>query len=178
MFQSQLLAFIWIPCWSNPNTLGACIYTLELQSEYTLCLNPSRHDVRIWVHHTCDWFWVHIVLEYESMLDIHHYSLLYKPCWLSRSYFRERESIFFYRCTPTLSGKSVCGKFLIRSILVLLFNFEVPWKNIKNSKKNKKRGKKKSKRQHRRGFVWVLLFFCAVVLSNYLGVQARVSSTV
>jgi hypothetical protein len=92
------------------------------------------------------------VLEYESMLDIHHYSLLYKPCWLSKpsacarvDHTSERESIFFYRCTPTLSGKSVCGKFLIRSILVLLFNFEVPEKNIKNSKKKTKKEAKKAR---------------------------------
>jgi hypothetical protein len=64
-------------------------YTLVLQSEseYTLCLNPSRHCVWIRVQHTFDWIRVHIVLESEPVLDIHHYSLLYTPCW-SISYFR------------------------------------------------------------------------------------------
>jgi hypothetical protein len=51
---------------------------------------------------------------------------------------RERESIFFYRFTPTLSGKSVCGKVLIRSILVLLFSSEVPLKNMKKDTKKEK----------------------------------------
>jgi hypothetical protein len=37
----------------------------------------------------------------------------------------------FYHFTPTLSGKSVCGQLLIRSILVLLFSFEVPQKKYK-----------------------------------------------
>jgi hypothetical protein len=58
---------------------------------------------------------------------------------------------------------SVCGQLLIRSILVLLFNFEVPLrknyqkkvaaKKIEKSKNNKKR------QQQRRGFVCVFLSF-------------------
>jgi hypothetical protein len=58
----------------------------------------------------------------------------------------------------------VCGQLLIRSILVLLFNFEVPLKKnyqkkscskkIRKSKKNKKK-----KQQQRRGFVCVFLSF-------------------
>jgi hypothetical protein len=44
---------------------------------------------------------------------------------------RERErDLFFTIFTPTLSGESVCGQLLIRSILVLLFSFEVPLKKI------------------------------------------------
>jgi hypothetical protein len=63
-------------------------YTLALQSEseYTLWLNLSGHHVWIRVHHTFDWIRVHVVLESEFVLDIHHYLLLYTPCW-SRSYF-------------------------------------------------------------------------------------------
>jgi hypothetical protein len=51
----------------------------------------------------------------------------------------------------------VCGKLLIRSILVLLFNFEVPMK--KYSKKKKTEKEAKNKRQHRRGFVCVFFSF-------------------
>jgi hypothetical protein len=55
----------------------------------------------------------------------------------------------------------VCGKLLIRSILVLLFSIEVPEKISKNTAKRKKETKKgeKSKRQHTRGFVCVLFSF-------------------
>jgi hypothetical protein len=97
------------------------------------------------------------VLESESVLDIHHYKLLYTPCWSSlirpcapirvnlllvlkqTILLRERESIFFYRFTPTLSGKSVCGKVLIRSILVLLFSSEVPLKKYEKRYRKKKK---------------------------------------
>jgi hypothetical protein len=74
----------------------------------------------------------------------------------------------------------VCGKLLIRTILVLLFSFEEPWKKIKKytAKKRNKKEAKKARRQHRRGFFVCFLFFCAAVLCDYLGVQARVSSTV
>jgi hypothetical protein len=43
-FQSQLLVFIWIPCWSNPSTLGA--------------------HIRVWLHPWAP-IRVHIVLESE-----------------------------------------------------------------------------------------------------------------
>jgi hypothetical protein len=90
-------------------------------------------------------------------------------------YPRERESLitlFFYHFIPTLSRKSVCGQLLIRSILVLLFNFDVPLKKLSKKKLQQKREKEKKKKnkkeqQQRRGFVCV--FLC---------VQARVSSTV
>jgi hypothetical protein len=65
--------------------------------------------------------------------------------------------------TPTLSRKSVCGQLLIRSILVMLFNFEVPLKKIIKKSCNKK---KKKKQQQRRGFVCVFLTFvwwCSVI---------------
>jgi hypothetical protein len=35
----------------------------------------------------------------------------------------------------------VCGKFLLRSILVLLFSFEIPWKKIQQKKKKKEEKK-------------------------------------
>jgi hypothetical protein len=99
------------------------------------------------------------VLESESVLDIHHYSLLYKPCWLSRPSIcarvdhtseraRELDYTLFLPFYPYPLQKSVCGKLLITSSSVLLFSFEVPWKNIKkNSKKKKKETKKESKKQ-------------------------------
>jgi hypothetical protein len=40
----------------------------------------------------------------------------------------------------------VCGKLLIRTILVLLFSFEEPWKKIKNIQQ-KKETKKRQKKQ-------------------------------
>jgi hypothetical protein len=41
----------------------------------------------------------------------------------------------------------VCGKLLIRSILVLLFSFQVPSKKIKKYSKKKKETKKWQKKQ-------------------------------
>jgi hypothetical protein len=95
---------------------------LVLQSEYNFCLSLSRP----------------LLLQSE-------YNFYLSPSWpllpqskdtfclnLSRPYIlpreREREYAFFYHFTATLSEKSVCGQLLIRSILVLLFNFEVPLK--------------------------------------------------
>jgi hypothetical protein len=75
----------------------------------------------------------------------------------------------------------VCGQLLTRSILVLLFNFEVPLKkNYQKkvaAKKKKKAKRTKKKQQQRRGFV-CFPFFCAVVLCDYLCVPAHVSRTV
>jgi hypothetical protein len=70
-----------------------------------------------------------------------------------------RESIFFYRFTPTLSGKSVCGQLLIRSILILLFSFEVPLKK-KLSKKvaAKKNIKRNEKSNNKEGALCVFSF--------------------
>jgi hypothetical protein len=46
----------------------------------------------------------------------------------------------------------VCGQLLIRSILVLLFNFEVPLKKIiKKKVAAKKKQKEQKKQQQRRG---------------------------
>jgi hypothetical protein len=74
---------------------------------------------------------------------------------------REREYLF-YRFTPTLSKKSVCGQLLIRSILVLLFSFEVTLKKkiIKKKLQQKKAKRNEKKQQQRRGFVCV--FFSIV----------------
>jgi Na+/H+ antiporter NhaD/arsenite permease-like protein len=88
-------------------------------------------------------------------------------------------TIFFYRFTPTLSRESVCGQLLIRIILVLLFSFEVPLK--KNNKKKvaaKKKQKQTKKATTKKALCVCFLFLCAVVLCDYLCVQARVSSIV
>jgi Na+/H+ antiporter NhaD/arsenite permease-like protein len=56
----------------------------------------------------------------------------------------------------------VCGQLLIRSILVPLFNFEVPLKKIikkKLQQKNRKKQKEPKKQHQRRGFVCVFLSF-------------------
>jgi hypothetical protein len=61
--------------------------------------------------------------------------------------------------TATLIGKSVCGQLLIRSILVLLFSFEVPLKKL--SKKNlqqKKRKKEMKKSNNKDGALCVFSF--------------------
>jgi uncharacterized membrane protein len=76
-----------------------------------------------------------------------------------------REEIILLRkregFTPTLSGESVCGQLLIRSILVLLFSFEVPLKKIYQKKvaAKKKKQKEMKKQQQRRGFVCVFFSF-------------------
>jgi nonstructural protein NSm len=82
----------------------------------------------------------------------------------------------------------VCGQLLIISILVLLFDFEVPLKQKKNYQKKKVAAKKKKIEKEKetkkkeattkKGLCVCFLFFCAVVLCDYLCVQARVSSTV
>jgi hypothetical protein len=66
----------------------------------------------------------------------------------------------FYRFTPTLSEKSVCGQLLIRSILVLLFNFEVPLKKLskKRLQQKKKKSKKNKKSNNKEGALWVFSF--------------------
>jgi hypothetical protein len=93
------------------------------------------------------------VLESEYVLDIHHYSLLYKPCWPSKPFTCARVNH---------TSERESGQLLIRSILVLLFSFEVPLKNIKKmlqqkeEKKQKKR--KKNKQQQRRVCVFPFSF--------------------
>jgi Na+/H+ antiporter NhaD/arsenite permease-like protein len=76
----------------------------------------------------------------------------------------------------------VCGQLLIRNILVLLFSFEVPLKNIKKKVAAKRRKKTERKRKKqaatKKGLCVCFLFISAVVLCDYLCVQAHVSSTV
>jgi hypothetical protein len=74
----------------------------------------------------------------------------------------------------------VCGQLLIRSILVLLFNFEVPLKKLskKVAAKKKKKVKRTKKATTKKGLCVCFPFICAVELCDYLCVQARVSSTV
>jgi hypothetical protein len=52
-------------------------------------------------------------------------------------------------------GKSVCGQLLIRSILVLLFNFKVPLKKYKK----KSCSEKEQKNNNKEGAVCVFLSF-------------------
>jgi hypothetical protein len=135
------------------------------------------------------------VLESESVLDIHHYSLLYKPCWPCKPFAsarvdhtseRERELLYkpkdlFLLFYPHPLRKSVCGQLLIRNILVLLFSFEVPLKISKKKlqqKEEKNRKKKKKQAATKKGLCVCFLFISAVVLCDYLCVQAHVSSTV
>jgi hypothetical protein len=126
-----------------------------LQSEYNFYLSPSR-----------------------PLLPQSEYTFCLN---LSRLYIlpREREYLF-YRFTPTLYEKSVCGQLLIRNILVLLFNFEVPLKKLskKVTAKKKKKAKRTKKATTKKGLCVCFPFFCAVVLCDYLCVQARISSTV
>jgi hypothetical protein len=75
----------------------------------------------------------------------------------------------------------VCGQLLIRSISVLLFNFEVPLKKKLSKKRGcskKKIEKETKKATTKKGLCVCFIFFCAVVLCDYLCVQAHVSSTV
>jgi hypothetical protein len=73
----------------------------------------------------------------------------------------------------------VCGQLLIRSILVLLFSFEVPLtKKLSKTKLQQKKQKEMKKATIKKGLYVCFLFLCAVVLYDYLCVQARVSSTV
>jgi hypothetical protein len=63
----------------------------------------------------------------------------------------------------------VCGQLLIRNILVLLFSFEVPLKNIKkkscSKKKKKNRKKKKKTSSNKEGALCVFSFyFCGGAL--------------
>jgi hypothetical protein len=141
-----------------------------LQSEYNFCLSSSRPLL--------------LQSEYNFCLSPSRILLPQSECTFclspSRPYIlpRERESIFFYHFTPTHSGKSVCGQLLIRSILVLLFSFEVPLTKNYQKKLQQKKQKETKKATTKKGLCVCFLFLCVVVLCGYLCVQARVSSTV
>jgi hypothetical protein len=63
----------------------------------------------------------------------------------------------------------VCGQLLIRSILVLLFNFEVPLKKYQKKLQQKKKKEKRTKKATtKKGHCVCFPFFCAVVLCDYL----------
>jgi hypothetical protein len=118
-----------------------------LQSEYNFCLSPSRHLL--------------LQSEYNFYLSSSRILLPQSECTfclnLSRPYIllRERERIFFYCFTPTLSEKSVCGQLLTRSILVLLFSFEVPLtKKIIKKKLQQKKAKRNKKSNNKEGCVF------------------------
>jgi hypothetical protein len=126
-----------------------------LQSDYNFCLSPSKI----------------LLPQSECTFCLNPR----RPYILPRE--RERGEYLFYHFTPTLSRKSVCGQLLIRSIMVLLFNFEDPLKKIYQKKvapKKRKKAKRTKKAPTKKGCP----FFCVVVLCDYLYVQARVSSTV
>jgi hypothetical protein len=146
---------------------------LVLQSEYNFCLSLSRSLL--------------FQSKYNFCLSLSRILLPQSECTFywnpSRPYIllRERERVsFFYRFTPTLSGKSVCGQLLIRSILVLLFNFEVPLKKLSKKvvAKKRKKAKRTKKATTKTGLCVCFLFLCVVLLSDYLCVQADISSTV
>jgi hypothetical protein len=91
--------------------------------------------------------------------------------------------VSFFTVLPLPSPEKVCVASC--SLEAFWFCYSVlksPEKNIKNRKKKRKKQKKEAKkaRDNIEGglCVCVFLFFCAVVLCGYLGVQARVCSTV
>jgi hypothetical protein len=92
------------------------------------------------------------VLESEYVLDIHHYSLLYKPCWPSKPFTCARVNH---------TSERESAQLLIRSILVLLFSFKVPLKNIKKmlQQKEEKKQKKEKKQATTKKGVCVFFFF-------------------
>jgi hypothetical protein len=110
-----------------------------LQSEYNFCLSSSRPLL--------------LQSKYNFCLNPCRILLLQSECTFclnpSRPYIllREREML------------CVCGQLLIRSILVLLFSFEVPLTKKLSKKSCKKSKKKRKKQQQRRGFVCVFLSF-------------------
>jgi hypothetical protein len=113
-----------------------------LQSEYNFCLSPSRPLL--------------LQSEYNFCLSPSRILLPQSEC----TFCLNPSASFFYHFTPTLFGKSVCDQLLIRSILVLLFSFEVPLtKKISKKSCSKKKQKETKKQQQRRGFVCVSFSF-------------------
>jgi hypothetical protein len=140
-----------------------------LQSEYNFCLSLSRPLL--------------LQSEYNFCLSSSRILLPQSECTfclnLSRPYIllreRERERITWY----ILPTESVYGQLLIRSILVLLFSFEVPvGKNLSKKSCSKKKAKRNEKSNNKEWAFVCFLFLCVVVLYDYLCVQAHISSTV
>jgi hypothetical protein len=133
-----------------------------LQSEYNFCLSPSRPLLLQFDYNFC-LSPCRILLPQSECTFCLNPS---RPYILSRE--REKESLF-YRFTPTLSRKCLCDQLLIRSILVLLFNFAVPLKKLskKVTAKKEKKQKEQKRQQQRRGFVCVFISFvwwCFVII--------------
>jgi hypothetical protein len=124
---------------------------LLLQSEYNFCYRPSRPLLPQSEYNFC-------LSPSRPLLPQSEYTFCLNS---SSTYFRERVSFLLFYPYPL--RKSVYGQLLIRSILVLLFNFEVPLKKKLSkkscSKKNRKSKKNKKKKQQQRGFVCVFLSF-------------------
>jgi hypothetical protein len=140
-----------------------------LQSEYNFCLSPSRPLL--------------LQSEYNFCLSLSRILLPQSECTFclnpSRPYILLRERESFFTISPLPSPEKVCGQLLIRSILVLLFSFEVPWtKKLSKKSCSKKKEKEMKKATTKKELCVCFLFLCAVVLYDYLCVQAHVSSTV
>jgi hypothetical protein len=98
------------------------------------------------------------MLESEFVLDIHRYSLLYKPCWPSKPFASARVDHTSERERERKVCVASCSLEAFLFCYSILKSLEFFLKNSKKKNGNKKRGKK-SKRQHRRGFVCVLFSF-------------------
>jgi hypothetical protein len=126
-----------------------------LQSEYNLCLSPSRPLLLQSEYNFC-------LSPSRPLLPQCEYTFCLNS---SRPYILPRE----------IESVCVCGQLLIRSILVLLFNFEVPLKNYQKKVAAKKIEKRTKKATTKKGLCVYFPFFCAMVLCDYLCVQAHVS---
>jgi hypothetical protein len=94
--------------------------TLLIGSEYKLFLNLS-----LCLTYTTTHCYIHLVGRVN-------FPLVFEEIILPRKRI-------FFTVLPLPSLEKVCGKLLIRSILVLLFSFEVPWeKNTAKKKETKK----------------------------------------
>jgi hypothetical protein len=134
-----------------------------LRSEYNFCLSPNRPLL--------------LQSEYNFSLSPSMILLPQTECTFSLNPSRpyrlstERERVSFFTILP-LPSPGLCGQLLIRRILVLQFNFEVPQeKNIKKKLQQKKSKKNKKQATTKKGLCVCFPFFCVVVLCDYLCVQ-------